>query len=113
MKSPECIKVHSGREERIMLIKAGVDISRLERRTRNGLKIVAAVLSQYGEEIIITSTYEGNHGPGSLHYANQAFDIRTPDKETTALSIELMTMLGSDFDVVAEDTHIHIEYDPS
>jgi len=96
-----------------MLIKAGVDISRLERRTRNGLKIVAAVLAVYGEEIIITSTYEGNHGAGSLHYANQAFDIRMPDKETLSLSMEFMTALGSDFDVVVEDTHIHIEYDPS
>lgn len=95
-----------------MLIKAGVDISRLERRTRRGMGIVAGVLAQYGEDIIITETYGGNHSPGSLHYANQAFDIRMPDKETTALSLELMTALGSDFDVVVEPDHIHIEYDP-
>ena len=95
-----------------MLIKAGVDISRLERMTRSGLRIVAGILAGYGEELVITSTYEGSHGAGSLHYANQAFDIRMPDKETTALSLELMTVLGSDFDVVIERDHIHIEYDP-
>ena len=95
-----------------MLIKAGVDISRLERRTRSGLKIVGSVLAGHGEELVITSTYEGTHGAGSLHYANQAFDIRMPDKETPSLRMELMAVLGSDFDVVAERDHIHIEYDP-
>lgn len=95
-----------------MLIKAGVDISRLERMTRSSLMIVADILGDYGEELVITSTYEGNHSAGSLHYANQAYDIRMPDKETTALSLELMTRLGSNFDVVIERDHIHIEYDP-
>ena len=104
--------MHSGQEEAEMLIKAGVDISRLERRTRSSLRKIAGVLAGYGEELVITSTYEGNHGAGSLHYANQAYDIRMPDKETTALSLELMTVLGSDFDVVIERDHIHIEYDP-
>ena len=104
--------MHSGREEAEMLIKAGVDISRLERMTRSSLMIVADILGDYGEELVITSTYEGNHSAGSLHYANQAFDIRMPDKETTALSLELMTRLGSNFDVVIERDHIHIEYDP-
>ena len=95
-----------------MLIKAGVDISRLERMTRSSLVIAAGILGDYGEELVITSTYEGNHSAGSLHYANQAYDIRMPDKETTALSLELMTRLGSNFDVVIERDHIHIEYDP-
>lgn len=95
-----------------MLIKAGVDISRLERRTRNGLKITATVLKEFEKDLVVTSTYEGNHGPGSLHYANQAFDIRRPGKDTISFSLELMDALGSDFDVVVEDDHIHIEYDP-
>jgi len=61
-----------------MLIKAGVDISRLERTTRRSLTIVAVVLRDMDLELIITSTYDGNHMPGSLHYANQAYDVRVP-----------------------------------
>ncbi len=95
-----------------MLIKAGVDISRLERNTRLGLNKIASVLATHGEEPTITSTYEGNHSAGSLHYANQAFDIGMPDKNTVPLIKEFETVLGADFDVVLHSTHIHIEYDP-
>ena len=95
-----------------MLIKAGVDISRLERHTRRSLTVVASILRDYKFEIVVTSTYEGNHIPGSLHYANRAYDIRVPVEIKRVLVDKIAADLGFDFDVILEGDHIHIEYDP-
>ena len=95
-----------------MLIKAGVDISRLERHTRRSLSVVAMIFSEERELFIITSTYEGNHSERSLHYANQAYDVRLPDDSKLRIFAKLKEQCGPDFDVVMERTHYHIEYDP-
>ena len=95
-----------------MLIKPGVDISRLERNTRRSLHAVALAFSEERELFIITSTYEGNHGEGSLHYGNQAYDVRLPVKAKSRILAEIKRVLGTKFDVIQELTHIHIEYDP-
>ena len=95
-----------------MLLKAGVDISRLRPEIRKKLTVLCYVLKKYGDmELVITSTYEGNHSPGSLHYANLAIDIRRP-KGYALIRDQIKEHLGDDYDVVAEKDHIHIEYDP-
>lgn len=95
-----------------MLIKAGVDISRLNREIRKALQVCNKVGCWYWDELVVTSTYEGNHSPGSLHYANDAVDIRRPRQKDKECRDELRRALGKDFDVVLERDHIHIEYDP-
>ncbi|MDD2777565.1 MAG: hypothetical protein PHI16_01540 [Methanocellales archaeon] len=95
-----------------MLIKAGVDISRLTRETRKALSFCDRLLSSFNYELIITSTYEGNHSAGSLHYCNQAFDFRKPPDHIHEIVIALKEMLGPDYDIIVEKDHIHIEYDP-
>jgi hypothetical protein len=92
-----------------MLLKLGVDISRLADQVRRALATIDRVFQKAGEEAVITSTYEGTHGPASLHYANRAIDLRLPKAD---LIPELTHELGPAFDVVRESTHIHIEYDP-
>jgi len=95
-----------------MLIKAGVDISRLRPEIRKKINQIAAILyATEGEELIVTSTYEGTHSEGSLHYANLAIDIRKKRKSNLAFS-EIQRQLGKDYDVVLKTDHIHIEYDP-
>ena len=95
-----------------MLIKAGVDISRLRPEIRKKLsEIDSIVYAVTGGELIITSTYEGTHSPGSLHYANLAIDIRNLNKGTRVWG-EIKRALGEDYDVIIYETHIHIEYDP-
>lgn len=97
-----------------MLLKLGVDISRLERPIRRALNQIDAVFLKYGKEAVITSTYEGNHSPGSLHYANLAVDIRSRDlndSEKKGILKDLLGKLGSNFDVIMEVNHIHLEYD--
>ena len=100
-----------------MLIKAGVDISRLKKPIRKALTKIACILVSNGVEFVITSTYEGNHTAGSLHYANMAFDFRKRSllwKKNIDKTIvqEIRIALGSDYDIIDERDHIHVEYDP-
>ena len=95
-----------------MLLKTGVDISRLERNTRRSLGTVDALFREIKEEMVITSTYEGDHMPGSLHYAHQAYDVRLSVRNQANTFKHIKEGLGNDFDVVWEESHIHIEYDP-
>jgi len=95
-----------------MLIKVGVDISRLRRPIRKILNTLDRIYREFGYELVITSTYEGNHSPSSLHYANLAIDIRVPKKDRAKIYEKIRNTLSKDYDVVNEETHIHIEYDP-
>lgn len=95
-----------------MLIKAGVDISRLRPEIRKKLTGIAAICKQIAEELVITSTFEGNHSEGSLHYANLAIDIRRPEEGKAYIRVQLGDLLGPDYDIVFESDHVHIEYDP-
>lgn len=95
-----------------MLIKAGVDISRLKPPIRKKLQKIANIMwNSESLELIITSTYEGTHSEGSLHYANLAIDIRQKPKSEAAFQ-ELKRYLGQEYDLVLHTDHIHIEYDP-
>ena len=63
----------------------------------------------------ITSGSDGVHGPNSLHYQGKALDFRTRTltaSQKQAVFLSLTAALGTQFDVVLEDTHIHIEFDP-
>lgn len=96
-----------------MLLKLGVDISRLDRELRRRLPIIDHAYWKFCKtDPVITSTFEGNHSVGSLHYANRAIDVRLPDEKTGAIVKLLRGSLGPDYDVVIEQSHIHIEYDP-
>jgi len=57
--------------------------------------------------------------PSSYHYKGLAVDIRLPSKYIDNVpSIDLnlanniRNALGSEYDVVLESSHIHVEYDP-
>jgi len=95
-----------------MLIKLGVSIERLNRKARRGLEVVAAVYAEFGHEAVISGTWEADHKASSLHYANDAFDVRLPPDGVLRIAAEIRERLGGDFDVVLEKDHIHIEYDP-
>lgn len=95
-----------------MLIKLGVSIHRLRRPCRRSLAKVDRVFRRQGFEAVITSTFEGNHGPSSLHYSDEAYDLRKPAAPPTFVLAKLKESLGPDFDVVDERDHFHIEYDP-
>lgn len=63
----------------------------------------------------ITSCMDGKHSAGSKHYIGGAFDIRTRDIPADQWQIvagDIRERLGSEFDVVVEKDHLHIELDP-
>lgn len=65
------------------------------------------------ETITVTSARDGQHMKGSLHYCGCAVDLRIwglPDPQ--AAESELKRQLDKEFDVVLEQTHLHIEFDP-
>ena len=98
-----------------MLVKLGVDISRLKPPIRKKLNMIDEVYESYGYEAVITSTYEGLHAPSSLHYADLAIDLRIRNvapEHTRYIIQDLRVRLGSDYDVVAYEKLLHIEYDP-
>ncbi len=97
-----------------MWIKAGVSIVRLEKPARMALNVVGMVLDQNGIDLYVTSTDEGNHSKGSLHYANLAFDMGIKGV-TQKMIDDIRKHLNGNvkkYDVIDENDHIHIEYDP-
>ena len=81
----------------------------LQNPTRKGLGRVADLYESRGQDLFVTSLKEGNHSPGSLHYDGFAFDIRK--HEDIPLSA-IKEVLGPEWDVIEEPTHIHCEFDP-
>ena len=105
--------VKGNNREVLMVLKPGVDISRLNREIRRTLPKLDAIYKLYGEVLVITSTYEGTHGAGSLHYANDAVDVGLPRKNKSLLFNTIREDLDlSLYDVVKENTHNHVEFDP-
>jgi len=96
-----------------MKLKEGVSIAGLTVQALLGIVIAKTIYAKYGDEFVITSGADGEHMEGSLHYVGQAFDLRSPAASTrNNISKEMADALGADYDVVPEETHIHIEYQP-
>ncbi len=95
-----------------MLLKPGVDISRLNREIRRFLAKADAIYITYSEDFVVTSTYEGTHSPSSLHYADDAIDARKPKMFWREIFSDLRNVSPAKYDVVDEGSHYHCEYDP-
>lgn len=71
---------------------------------------------------VITSGNDSRHDADSLHYEDNAIDIRgnnISDEKGRKMAQDLRTILGNDYDVLFEqpsddpaEDHIHIEYQP-
>ena len=70
------------------------------------------------DAVWITSANDRRHGDDSLHYKNSAFDIRIFNiigdvhREAKLWAERMQEALGSNYDVIYELNHIHVEYDP-
>jgi len=102
-----------------MLVKFGVHYDKLRTPARDALPIVDRVhKTHYGEEAVLTSTYEGNHGLNSYHYIHLATDFRRLDSYAekayqfmTDVIGELIRKLGPGYQMVIKSDHFHLEYD--
>ena len=69
----------------------------------------------FRKEIVVTSVLDGKHKSGSKHYVGEAFDIRVwiyTAEQLKDLLPSIQRSLGKNYDVINENDHIHIEYDP-
>lgn len=71
-----------------------------------------AYIEMTGFEAVISSTYEGNHMPSSLNYANLAVNFLHPKKNPDSLIDRLKADLGLNYNIVLEKDSIRIEHDP-
>lgn len=76
--------------------------------------IVNEVYQSFGYEFVITSLNDSEHIEGTLHFNGNAFDARVkhiPLEKRQLLVNRIVKHLNSNYDVVLETNHLHIEYD--
>lgn len=99
-------------------IKEGVDLAGIAPEMVLGLQTAHSVYNKHGhDDMTVTSARDGKHKPGSKHYVGLATDLRTISagisySEAQAIVFDLKQALGSQYDVVNEVDHIHLEFDP-
>lgn len=96
-------------------IKRDVKLHTLSPQIVLALLVAWSIYRNRGYRIMITSGNEGQHMAGSKHYTGDALDLRTndlPDQMIEEITHDIRDALGPDYDVIAEPTHLHIEYDP-
>lgn len=95
--------------------KVGVKIGDLKPEALEALKIVYLLYRCHNRTLTVTSTNDGKHMKGSKHYSGNAFDCRIWDflpNSLLTLIKDVKALLGDEFDVLHEDSHIHVEFDP-
>ena len=95
-------------------LKPGVKIMGVQPETVYAMSVTAELLREHDIGFVITSIMDGVHARGSRHYLGYAFDFRTRDMahgQPIQIKTLLQENLGADYDVILEDTHIHVEMD--
>lgn len=96
-----------------MLMKDSVRLLGIRPELVVAIMIAASVYDMYEESFVVTSVVDGKHMRASLHYVGAAFDIRLPESRTSDFIRQALAgALGHAFDVVLEETHIHVEWQP-
>ena len=92
-------------------LKPGVKVAGVQPEIVLALIVAESVWQP--RSLVVTSLRDGSHMPGSKHYEGKAADLRLPvATDHHALRSALAAALGTEFDVVLEETHIHVELDP-
>lgn len=94
-------------------IKQGVSLLGMNTQILLAIIVADRIWSAHNDNLVITSVSDGKHSEASLHYVGAAVDLRRwgvsrIDEKLSALS----EALGPDFDVILEENHFHIEYQP-
>lgn len=100
-----------------MKLKSGVIPTSIRPELLLALIVSDGVWAKHGQDLVVTSLNDSTHGNTSLHYAGAAGDLRTryfPDGVAFQVAEDLREALGKnpDYDVVLEDDHIHLEWQP-
>jgi hypothetical protein len=99
----------------IVSLKPGVSVAGVRPEIAIAITVAASIYAKYELGCVVTSIVDGKHSHGSIHYSGGACDLRTrhvPKALRATIANELREALGSDYDVVLEGDHIHVEFQP-
>jgi hypothetical protein len=97
-------------------VKEDVKLYGLQPEALWAIDRVEEVFNHNGRHCTITSARGDSHSSHSHHYKGLAVDFRTrhlSETEKQKITRDVIHVLGTDYDVVLESNHLHIEYDPS
>ena len=100
----------------MLSVKQGVRLYGLQPEMLFALDRAQDVLQVYGADAVLTSGRGDKHGQYSHHFKGLAIDLRSRDIDKTkheSVREHLQSMLGGDYQVIAEKDHFHIEFDPA
>lgn len=96
--------------------KKGVKVFGIRPEATLAIQVAALVFHSYGYPCVVTSVVDGSHSLTSLHYSGAAVDLRIRHIQVAAQVREIVghlkESLTDEYDVVLEETHIHIEFQP-
>lgn len=101
-----------------MRLKAGVRLHGLQPQLVLAAMIAEPLWRELGApELVITSGTDSTHSGRSCHYAGAALDFRTSNlpggnADAGKAATELQFRLSSDYQVIAEADHVHVEWQP-
>lgn len=79
------------------------------------IAVANEVFNQHGQDCVVTACTDGKHGDHSLHAFGYAVDLRTrsfaPEKINTIAQL-IARRLSTEYDIVIESDHLHVEFDP-
>jgi len=102
----------------MLSIKKGVKLHSLSPQMAIATMIINQTCNDHALDCVITSGSDGKHMAHSYHYTGNALDFRhtypgaKSPVDSTDIRIAITEKLGENFDVVVEQSHIHVEYDP-
>lgn len=101
----------------MLSIKPGVTLLGIQPQLVVALIAAHACYAKRDAPCVITAGNDGVHSETSEHYAGRAIDLRVnnlpnPQVDARAIVTELAEALGSDYQVLFEQDHIHLAYKP-
>lgn len=99
----------------MLKIKPGVKVTGVTSPMLIAIMVADSYCKDINVDCVLTSGIDGRHSIKSKHYSGNALDFRTRDMNGTQQTMfaDAMTVaLGTDYDVVLEHNHLHVEYEP-
>lgn len=99
----------------MLKLKATVGLAGMKPELVPAMIVANEVFAELGYYCMVTAVTDSAHVGASLHYVGYAMDLRTkhvPVEKQEAVRAEIAARLSPQYDVVLEQDHIHIEFQP-
>ena len=99
----------------MIAIKEGANVRDLHPKVWEIVYEASDLFAEFDSDCIITSGLDSKHSQKSLHYLGFAVDLRTRNIDIAHAKyiVSKLRLLRDElYDIILEEDHIHIEYDP-